>query len=112
MAQQIVPLTSSPNQVLTTTLTVNRQQLTVQLRVAYNPQGGFWTMDIADKLGNPILYAVPLITGMWPGANILGPYEYLNIGSAYVINQNGAASDFPNNTDLGVDFVLLWADND
>lgn len=92
-------------------LAVNGGILTLNLRFYYNRQAGFWAMDIADKSGNPIVSSVPLITGVWPGANILAPYDYMQIGSAYLINQNGAVTDWPDDTNLGTGFCMVWSDN-
>jgi hypothetical protein len=108
---QILALNNSPNQSLRVALNVNGHSLTLNLRLRYNTQAGFWTMDIADQSNNPLASSVPLLTGAWPGANILAPYDYLGIGSAYVINQSGAASDWPDDSGLGRDFVVLWDDN-
>jgi hypothetical protein len=108
---QILSLNNSPNQSLRAALSVNGQSLTLNLGLRYNTQAGFWVMDIADQTGNPLVSSVPLLTGAWPAANILAPYDYLGIGSAYVINQSGAASDWPDDTNLGSGFVLLWDDN-
>lgn len=108
---QIVPLTNAPNQSIAVTLSVNGGSLSLNLSVYYNRQGKFWVMDVADSLFNPLVSSVPLIAGVWPGSNILSAFGYLGIGSAYVINQNGVASDWPNDTNLGTDFVLLWDSN-
>jgi len=66
-------------------------------------------MSISNQAGTPIVSGVPLITGIYPAANILAPYQYLGIGSAYVLNSSGTTSpDYPNATDLGTDFVLIF----
>lgn len=113
MSNQIVPLTNSPNQNFQVTLNVNNAILKLQLGISYNEFGQYWIMQIADNNGNILLADVPLITGTYPAANILGQYEYLQIGSAYMLNiSNGTtANDFPNDSDLGSDFILLWGDN-
>lgn len=108
---QIVQLSTAPNQSLQVALNVNGTSLTLNLRLYYNTQGRFWVMDISDQQGNPLVRSVPLITGYWPAANILGPYDYLKIGSAFVINQSGTSQENPDDTDLGTDFLLLWDDN-
>ncbi len=108
---QILKLTNAPNQSLRPTLTVNGETLTLNLRLYYNTQGGFWCMDVSDQNAVALVSSVPFITGEWPAANILAPFDYLKIGSAYVINQNGSASEWPNDTNLGTDFQLLWGDN-
>ena len=70
-----------------------------------------WMIDIADQYGNRLVSSVPLVTGAWPASNILAPYDYLGIGSAFVINQSGGAADIPNASDLGSQFILLWDSN-
>jgi hypothetical protein len=107
---QIVPLTSAPNQSIRVTLNVNGASVTLNLRVYFNAAGGFWVMDIADQIGKALVSSVPLITGAWPAANILAPFDYLKIGSAFVINV-GSASEWPNTTNLGSGFRLLWDNN-
>ena len=117
MPAQILPLTSAPNQSLSASLNINGGTVTLQIVVTYNEMGGFWVLSISNQAGVPILNSVPLITGAYPGANILAPYQYLEIGSAYVINTSGLINpDFPDETDLGAnsstgDFSLLWSDN-
>ena len=114
MPAQILPLTSAPNQGLTASLNVNGGTVNLQIILNFNEMGGFWVLSISDRNGVPLLNSVPLITGAYPGANILAPYQYLEIGSAYVINTSGViVPDFPNSTDLGAtgDFALLWDDN-
>lgn len=111
MSAQLVPLTTSPNQSLTVSLLVNGRALTLNLSLSYNSVGQFWVLNIADQNNNPLVSSVPLITGYWPAGNILAPYEYLQIGQAFLINQNGASTDWPNDSDLGNGFVLLWDDN-
>jgi hypothetical protein len=107
---QIIPLDNSPNQQFTATLNVDGSPLTLQFKIYYNEMAGYWMMDIADANGNPLLASRPLITGSWPAANLLQQFAYLKIGSAYIINASGSAMDYPDKTNLGTDFVLLWDD--
>jgi hypothetical protein len=111
MSSQIVPLTPLPNQTLSVTLNINNLPLTLQMFQYYNRVAGFWAIDIYSQTGVPLASSVPLLTGDWPAANILAPYEYLQIGEAYVINQNGGVTDWPTTSNLGGGFVLLWTDN-
>jgi hypothetical protein len=117
MPGQIVPLTSAQNQTLTVSLSINGGTVSLQLSVSYNAMGGFWQMNIADQTDTPIVGPVPLLTGAYPAGNILAAYQYMNIGSAFVINVsgivntvNGVPVDWPQ-TNLGTDYVLLWDDN-
>lgn len=111
MPSQIVPLSTAPNQSLSVALSINRQSVSLKLKVSFNQQAGFWVMDIADSHGRPLVSSIPLVSGVWPAGNLLSPYAYLNIGSAFLINQNGVASDWADSSNLGSDFVLLWSDN-
>jgi hypothetical protein len=111
MSQQIVPLTTAPNQTLSVPLNIDGGVSDYYLTLGYNEIAQYWVMSVSDTFGNLILDSIPFITGGAPGANILGQFAYLGIGSAYVINASGVSTpDYPNNLDLGTDFVLLWSD--
>jgi hypothetical protein len=105
---QIIPLSSAPEQRLRVAIPLSSGAITLNLRVYYNTQAGWWAMDVSDASGKLLVASVPLLTGAWPAGNILAPFVWLNIGSAFVINQNGAASDWPTDQTLGSDFALLW----
>lgn len=110
---QTVNLSSAPNQSFLANLTVNGATLKLNLSVRFNEIAQYWTMQIADTTGTILLASIPLLTGSWPSANILGQYQYMQIGSAYVLNvsNGGTDLDYPNGQDLGTDFILLWGDN-
>lgn len=109
---QIVPLSNAPNQTMTVAVSINGVSLVLTLVIRYNEIVGYWIMDIADSDSNILLSDIPLLTGVWPSANVLAQYQYMNIGSAYVLkNTNDLSRDYPNSLDLGTDFLLLWSDN-
>lgn len=110
MSDQIIPLTSSPNQSFAVTLQVDGNALTLNLVIRWSEMAGYWVMTIKDAAGNLILDSIPLLTGWYPGANILAQYEYLKIGAAYILNEGISTSDYPGRNDLGTNFVLLWGD--
>jgi hypothetical protein len=110
MSSQIVPLTSAPNQSFTVQLTVNGQPLTLNIALSFSEMAGYWQMAIFDSNNNPLLASVPLITGWWPSANLFAQYQYLKIGSAYLLNTGNATTDYPGSNNLG-QFSLLWGDN-
>lgn len=109
---QIIPLTVSPNQTFSVNLTVDGDPLTLNLAVHFSSMAGYWVLSIYDQSQNIILDSLPMITGWYPAANILGQYGYLNIGSAYLLNQGTDASDYPGSSDLGTGFQLLWGDTE
>lgn len=109
---QVIPLTTAPHQSFQVSLAINNLLFRLNLTIDYNEMANYWILGVTDNNGNILLQNVPLITGSWPAANILEQYQYLNIGSAYVINvSNSTINDYPNATDLGTDFILIWGDN-
>jgi hypothetical protein len=110
---QIVNLNSVPNQTFLANLSVNAVALKLNLYVSFNEIAQYWIMQISDVNNNILIASVPLVTGSWPAANLLGQYQYMQIGSAYLLNvSNGNTQlDYPNGQDLGIDFQLLWGDN-
>ncbi len=108
---QVVPLTNAPNQSVRVALAVNGATLTLDLQIYFNSVGGFWAVDIADQFGKSLVRSVPLLTGAWPAANILAPFDHMRIGSVFVINQVGSASDRPDASNLGEGFLLVWDNN-
>lgn len=110
MASQIIPLTNNPNQQFQVSLSINGGVTRLTLSINYNEMAGYWTLGVTDVNGNSLLSSVPMITGVWPAANILEQYQYLQIGSAFIINL-GNPNDYPNADSLGNTFLLLWSDN-
>jgi hypothetical protein len=110
MSAQLVPLIIQPNQRFTIQLNVNGQALTLNLVLAYSAMAGYWQLAVSDVNGNLIVASVPLVTGLYPDANLLAQYEYLQIGEAYMLNTGDGGADYPGQYDLS-QFSLLWSDN-
>lgn len=111
MAYRILPLVTGANQSFTCTLPIDGKNITLTFTITYNGIGGYWFMTITDpKTKETILDGVPLLPGEYPAADILGQYSYLGIGSAVVLPTSSIASDTPDDTNLGSDFVLVWGD--
>jgi hypothetical protein len=107
MAQQIIPLDSNPGQTWTATGSINGGLVTIGAALNFNEIAGYWVISIYDSSGNLLLDSLPLVTGL----NILAQFRYLGIGSMFVLNASGVTTpNYPNSTDLGSDFVLLWQD--
>jgi hypothetical protein len=110
VADQIIPLTPSPNQSFAVTLQVDGAPLTLNLAIRWSEMAGYWVMTIFNSAMDLLLDSIPLITGWYPAANILAQYGYLKIGSAYILNDGNSNSDYPGRSDLGSAFSLLWSD--
>lgn len=107
---QIIPLDNSPQQSFSVALNVDGAVLRLQLEITFSEMAQYWVMRISDAKGNLLLDSLPLITGNWPAANILSQYGYLKIGSCFVINVGQVPDDYPNGSELGNSFKLLWDD--
>jgi hypothetical protein len=108
---QLVQLDASPGQTFNVTLNVNNALLTLGLALNYNVMAGYWMMTIFDQVGNLLLSNIPMLTGTWPAGNLLQPYGYLRIGSAFLINVSGDTGDYAGSTNLGNSYNLIWDDN-
>jgi len=108
---QIVPLTSDPNQIINTTLSIDGANKNVQLGLKYNEMAGYWVLSITDPSTQELLLdSLPLITGEYPAGNLLGQYAYLGLGAATLVNAGNVDMDYPDDTNLGTDFQLIWGD--
>jgi hypothetical protein len=106
---QVIPLTSSPNQTFQVALIVNGINLTLGFFLSYNELAGYWSMRISDPRTNTIILdSVPLVES---NTNLLSQYEYLRIGNAYLVKAEQADSDYPDDSNLGTTFQLVWGDN-
>ena len=110
MSAQTIPLTSAPNQSFNVQLQVDGQPLTLTMNLNWSSMAGYWVMDILDSNGNALSRSIPLITGSYPAANLLGQQVYLKVGSAFMLNGGNANADYAGVTNLGSDFQLLWSD--
>ena len=106
---QIVPVSNAPNQTFVAALNVDGTVQDRYLALRYNEIADYWVMTITDASGNVLLDSIPFITGDVPAANLLGQFVYMKLGSAQIINASGVvAPQYPNDTDLGTDFVIIW----
>lgn len=107
MSYYQLPITSDPDQTFSCTIPIGNQNVTLNFRLRYNDQAGYWWLTIADKDNNVILDPLPLLSPASPTGNLLEQYQYLGIGSAYLVNV-GSSADSPTDSNLGTDFLLIW----
>lgn len=111
MSYVVIPLTPDPDQQFNCTIPIDGKNVTLSLRLRYNTAANYWVMTIADpRTGVVILDSIPILTGKYPAADILGQYKYLGLGSACVIKAGDSSVDYPDSTNLGTDFLLVWGD--
>ena len=105
-----IPLTSDPNQNFKCTIPIDGVNKSLIFDIRYNSEAEYWTMMVTDDLrGIVLIDSIPLLSGIYPAANILEQYAYLNIGSAYIVKANpDITEDNPNAETLGSGFKLYW----
>ena len=108
---QTIPLTNAVNQTLQTNLTINGTNMIFNLTVMYNEISGYWVMTIADSTNTILVDSIPLLANIYPAGNLLGQFEYLQIGEWYIINVSNIPSDIPTYSNLGIDYILTVGDN-
>jgi hypothetical protein len=106
----IIPLTNAPNQSMRVTIPIDGRNITLGLRFRFNNVAGYWVMAISDKDGNSLLDGIPLLTGAYPAADLLGQYKHLGLGSACLIKRSNSPLDSPDSSTLGSLFQLAWGD--
>jgi len=110
---QQVYITSDPNQSFRCVLTVDGNNITLGFQIRWNSIANYWMMTLIDiNTGNYIVDAIPLTTGVLPTPNLLQPYGYLGIGSCFIIDVSGIGNDYPNSSNLGTDYIMLWGDTE
>lgn len=103
---QIIPLKQKNNYKFSVTLDVNNTQKTLYFRQLFNSVVGYWTLDISDGTKD-LITNLPLVPN---AGNILKQYNYLQIGSAWLI-PIGDNINFPAWDDIETDWLLIWGDN-
>ncbi len=104
---QTLQLDSNPNQAWQASVLVDGAVQTLFVNLRYNEIAQYWAASIFDSNQSLLIDSLPLLTGL----NLLRQLGYLAIGSIIIVNVSGVTEpNFPNNLDLGSDFVLVWAD--
>jgi hypothetical protein len=99
-----IDLTNIANQTYTLEVPGDDQNITFIITQSWNAQAHYWVIGIYGNDGNPIVIGVPLLCGH----DLLEQYQYLNIGSLYVVNTGDPTIEAPDDTNIGQNFKLLW----
>lgn len=102
----IVPISDIPNNTFSSKIPVDGKNLTLTFRVTYNELAKYWLIDINDTNGNVLIRGLPVI----PAQNILEPYQYMQIGSAYILPRTKVKEQWPTAGTLSSDWYLVWSD--
>lgn len=110
MADQVVKISTNLNQALSANLNVDGKILNLNLTFTFSEMANYWLMTVKDSNNNVLLDSIPMVTGCFPGNNLLGAYMYLQLGSAYLVNVSNSGEDFPSQNTLARDWQLIWSD--
>lgn len=100
----LIPITSQPNNTFSCKVPVDNLNITLTFTVSFNEVAGYWSISVSDSNGRKYIHNLPLV----PGQNILEQYEYMGIGSAYVVANEQTDEEWPNSTNLGSIWTLIW----
>lgn len=105
-----IPISNDPNQTFSVIIPLGSVNLDLEFYVFWNPFADYWQMTVRRD-GVAVIDGLPLITGKGLAGNLLEQYEYLGIGSAYVVPlAAGLDRDFPGENDWGSNFIMLWGE--
>lgn len=103
----IIPLQAQPNRSFSCSIPVDDENISLNFSMSYNDFAGYWSMTISRSSDDMLIRNLPII----PGDNILGQFEYMRIGSAFVVPRQSVEEQWPGYNTLTSDWYLIWGDN-
>nr|DAV88030.1 MAG TPA: hypothetical protein [Caudoviricetes sp.] len=110
MAYCVIPLTTMPYSTQTFKLTLEggARNINIKLYLRYNDLYGNWNAAIYDNsTGKLLIDMLPLVCGV----DLLGQFQYMDIGHAYIVPVDNTDLMMPDNNTLGTTFKLVWGDD-
>jgi hypothetical protein len=107
---QYIPLLPTPNQSFRTTVATSADRsISLNLFLCWNKETECWEMTISDPVSEEYYVdSIPLFVGEDSMFNLLRLYQYLNIGSCYMVDISGKGTGKPSVNNLGIDFLMVW----
>lgn len=109
MAWCEIPLNNAPysEQTFKLNLEGGAKNIYIKLVLRYHDLYDLWTASVTNNAtGEVLIDTLPLV----PGVDLLGQYQYLEIGHAYIVAATDTDLMQPDNTTLGSAFLLIWGD--
>lgn len=107
---KVIPLLPRPNQIFTSNIPVDSQNIALKFKLFYNTEANYWVLTISDVNDNILIDSLPIFADRYPEGNLLEQYKYLRIGSLYVVTVSDTLEDIPNSENLGIEHLLVWGD--
>lgn len=102
----IVPIKAIPNYKFSSKIAIDGKNITLGFELQYNELAGYWIVSISDIVGKYLIAGIAVV----PAQNILEQYEYLNIGSAYIMPAQTVKEQWPARYTLVNEWYLVWGD--
>lgn len=102
----IIPITTKPNNVFSCKIPVDGGNTTLVFKTHYNEVAGYWMVSVSKGDGTELIHNLPML----PAQNILEQYSYMEIGSACILSNHQVAEQWPNEANLGSEWLLVWSD--
>jgi hypothetical protein len=109
----VIPLTAEPNQSFNCTIPIDGENRPLSFLLRYNGVSEYWSLTVMDARTKAMLIdAVPLMSGVYPAANLLEQFGYMGLGSVCIVREGELPeSSNPNDTNLGAEYYLVWGDS-
>ena len=87
-------------------MSISLANVLYNLRVYWNDSqlAQCWMIDISDNQGNPIVTAIPMVTG----TDLLAQYPYLDFGGQLIVQTSSDTDAVPTFSNLGTDGNLFF----
>lgn len=98
-----INLTSIIDQTFSMTISWEDKNRSFTIHQSWNEEAEYWTIDLYDGNYRPLIMGIPLLCGH----DLLEQYQYMQIGSLYIVNTGDPSIEQPSLMDIG-NFELLW----
>ena len=110
-----IPIENIANQEFDLAVEADGRVISLRVHLNYNTEGGFWRMDISDGItGEALVCNIPLVTGEYPAADLMAPFQYMGLGSVMILQVSEdtySDGDIPDLNNLGTDYLMVWGDS-
>ncbi len=94
-----IPLTPSAQ-----TFSIQLGGQTYQIYMRWNNFSNIWVFDISDSARNPLVQAIPLVTGV----DLLAPYPDLQFGGTLIVVTDGDLTAVPTFDNIGTSSHVIF----
>jgi hypothetical protein len=99
MASYEIPLNAQAQ-----TFSIQLGGQTYQIYMRWNSFSNIWVLDILDNAGNPLVQAIPLVTG----TDLLAPYPDLQFGGTLTVVTDGDITAVPTFNNIGLSSHVIF----